>query len=56
MGAMHDRGDHSEVYLIFRAFDIRGSNIGMRVYFDPEQLRLDGELLFTGETWSVIPG
>ncbi|KAJ5189913.1 hypothetical protein N7472_008927 [Penicillium cf. griseofulvum] len=56
MGAMHARSDHSEVYLIFRAFDIRGPNIGMRVYFDPEQLRLDGELLFTGETWSVIPG
>ncbi|CAG8933967.1 unnamed protein product [Penicillium salamii] len=56
MGAMHERGDHSEVYLIFRVFDIRGPNIGMCVYFDPEQLRLDGELLFTGEAWSVIPG
>lgn len=56
MGAMHDRSDHAEVYLIFRVFDIRGPNIGMRVYLDPEQVRLDGGLLFTDETWSVIPG
>lgn len=56
MGSMHNRQDFSEVYLIFRVFDIRGPNIGMCVYFDPEQLRLDGGLVFTGETWSVVPG
>jgi hypothetical protein len=42
--------------MILRVFDIRGNNIGMSVYLDPEQLRLDGELVFTGETWSVVPG
>ncbi|KAJ5724661.1 hypothetical protein N7493_006389 [Penicillium malachiteum] len=56
MGTMHRRGGHSEVYLILRVFEIRGSSIGMRVYLDPEQLRLDGGLVFTGETWSVVPG
>jgi hypothetical protein len=56
MGTMHGRGGYSEVYLILRVFDIRGPNIGMCVYFDPEQLRLDGGLVFTGETWSVVPG
>lgn len=42
--------------MILRVFDISGNNIGMNVYFDPEEFRLDGELVFTGETWSVIPG
>ncbi|KAJ6007726.1 hypothetical protein N7540_011702 [Penicillium herquei] len=56
MGNMHRRGGHSEVYMILRVFEIRGSSIGMRVYLDPEQLRLDGALVFTGETWSVVPG
>ncbi|KAE8133581.1 hypothetical protein BDV38DRAFT_274159 [Aspergillus pseudotamarii] len=54
--AVHNRRDYSEVYMILRVFDISGNNIGMNVYFDPEQFRLDGELVFTGETWSVIPG
>ncbi|OQE11913.1 hypothetical protein PENFLA_c069G02111 [Penicillium flavigenum] len=55
MRVIHNRNDYSEVYLIFRVFDIRGDNLGMSVYFDPEQLRLDGGLLFTGETWAVVP-
>ncbi|KAF9887222.1 hypothetical protein FE257_010476 [Aspergillus nanangensis] len=56
MRAVHNRSDHSEVYMILRVFDIRGNNIGMSVYLDPEQFRLDGGLVFTGETWSVVPG
>ncbi|GFG16303.1 hypothetical protein IFM61392_09435 [Aspergillus lentulus] len=56
MQAVHNRSDHSEVYMILRVFELHGDNIGMRVYLDPEQLRLDGGLLFTGETWSVVPG
>lgn len=56
MRAVHNRSDHSEVYMILRVFDICGDNIGMSVYLDPEQLRLDGGLIFTGETWSVVPG
>lgn len=56
MRVMHNRDGYSKVYLILRVFNIRGDNLGMSVYFDPEQLRLDGELVFTGETWSVIPG
>ncbi|KAB8254531.1 hypothetical protein BDV32DRAFT_132200 [Aspergillus pseudonomiae] len=56
MRAVHNRRDYSEVYMILRVFDISGGNIGMSVYLDPEQFRLDGGLVFTGETWSVIPG
>ncbi|KAJ6063689.1 hypothetical protein N7499_012369 [Penicillium canescens] len=55
MRAVHNMSDHSEVYMILRVFDIRGDNIGMSVYLDPEQLRLDGGLVFTGETWSIVP-
>lgn len=56
MKAIHDADGHLEVYLILRVFDIRGQTPGLKVYLDPEQLRLDGGLLFTGETWSVVPG
>ncbi|KAJ5263150.1 hypothetical protein N7478_010755 [Penicillium angulare] len=56
MGNMHNSHHSSDVYLIIRVFDIRGPDIGMCVYLDPEQLRLDGGLVFTGETWSVVPG
>lgn len=42
--------------MILRVFDIRGDNIGMSVYLDPEQFRLDGGLVFSGEAWSVVPG
>lgn len=56
MGMIHNREDHSEVYLILRVFNIRRPNAGMCLYCDPERLRLDGGLVFTGETWSVVPG
>ncbi|PIG82100.1 hypothetical protein AARAC_000013 [Aspergillus arachidicola] len=56
MRAVHNRSDHSEVYMILRVFAICGDNIGMSVYLDPEKFRLDGGLVFTGETWSVVPG
>jgi hypothetical protein len=56
MKTIHNSDDFSEVYLVFRVFDICGNNLGMSVYLDPEQLRLDGGLVFTGETWSVVPG
>jgi hypothetical protein len=50
------QGVRSEVYMIMRVFDIESSRPGVSVYFDPEQMRLDGELDFTGESWSVVPG
>lgn len=56
MRVIHNRADYSEVYLIFRVFNIRDENVRMSVYLDPEQLKLDGGLVFTGETWSVVPG
>ncbi|KAJ5721350.1 uncharacterized protein N7483_009284 [Penicillium malachiteum] len=51
MGNKNRRGGWSEVYLILRVFEIRGSSIGMRVYLDPDQLRMEGGLVSTIGTW-----
>ncbi|KAH7131532.1 hypothetical protein B0J13DRAFT_529518 [Dactylonectria estremocensis] len=56
MGRIHYTEDRSEVYIIFRVFWLNSERIGLYVYFDPEQLRQDGQLVFTGQTWSVTPG
>lgn len=50
-----EEAGRGKVYMILRVFDLDGPNTGMRVYIDPEKLRRDGKLRFTGETWSVIP-
>lgn len=52
----HAADGHSEVYMILRVSDIESSRPRMAVYLDPEQLQLEGRLLFTAETWSVVPG
>lgn len=52
---MHDNENHSEIYMILRVFRVQSEMIGMSIYMDPEQLRLDGDLVFTGESWSVVP-
>jgi hypothetical protein len=55
MRDIHNAGNHSEVYVLFRVYEIDGAGIAMKVYLDPEQMRLDKALLFTEETWSVVP-
>ena len=45
-----------EIYLIIRVFNLGKDSMGLRVYFDPESLRKSGELVFTEESWSVVPG
>lgn len=56
MTETHAAVGRSEVYMILRVSDIesRGQQ-SMAVYLDPEQLRLEGRLSFTAETWSVVP-
>ncbi|KAK4235362.1 hypothetical protein C8A03DRAFT_36794 [Achaetomium macrosporum] len=57
MRAVHsDAEERSRVYMIFRVYGLESERIGMHVYLDPEYLRLDGQLVFTGEVWSVTPG
>ncbi len=56
MRRVHGAADRSEVYLVFRVFWLRSDRIGASVYMDPEQLRMDGNLVFTSQKWSVVPG
>lgn len=55
MQSVHEAEDQREVYMIFRVHNLEDENIAMRVYLDPEQLRQEDRLAFTGETWSVVP-
>ncbi|KAH9237080.1 hypothetical protein K456DRAFT_1495726 [Colletotrichum gloeosporioides 23] len=48
--------DSDTMYVIFRVYNLGQQDIGLKVYVDPETLRLAGRLKFTGETWSVVPG
>ena len=54
MRKAHGSG-RSEVYIVMRVFELESRCPQMRLYLDPEQLRLDDELEFTAETWSVVP-
>ncbi|KAF4462555.1 hypothetical protein FALBO_10629 [Fusarium albosuccineum] len=44
------------IYLIARVSNVDKPNVELKVYVDPEKLRQDGSLVFTGETWSIVPG
>ncbi|KAM0492979.1 hypothetical protein ACHAP8_009508 [Fusarium lateritium] len=44
------------IYLIARVSNVGKTNIHLDLYFYPETLRARGSLVFTPETWSVVPG
>ncbi|KAI8691937.1 hypothetical protein NCS56_00187800 [Fusarium sp. Ph1] len=44
------------IYLVARVSNVDKPNVEVKLYVDPEKLRQDGSLVFTGETWSVVPG
>lgn len=56
MKDVHGGDGRAAVYSILRVFEIESDRIGICVYLYPEQLRLDGRLASTGETWSVVLG
>jgi hypothetical protein len=56
MQSKHQSQDKSEVYMVLRVFGLNARRMGMRAYLDPEDLRRKGQLVFTGRTWSVLPG
>jgi hypothetical protein len=43
------------IYVIFRVYYLGRAGMDLKIYMDPEALRLSGELEFTAETWSVVP-
>lgn len=56
MGRVHSTEGHLEVYMIFRVFRLNSDRISLSIYLDPGQLRQDGQLMFTGQAWSVTTG
>lgn len=45
----------SEVYVIFRVYNLGQDSVGLKILLDPEDMRQRGELAFTPKTWSVVP-
>lgn len=43
------------IYVIFRVYNLGQRGMRVKVYVDPEMMRLREELLFTAEGWSVVP-
>jgi len=43
------------LYAVFRVFDVGMGYPGIRIYMDPEAMRRTASLVFTAETWSVVP-
>ncbi|KAK8133494.1 hypothetical protein PG984_005506 [Apiospora sp. TS-2023a] len=48
-------GNSSTIYVIFRVFNLGQDNMGLKIYLDPEALRVSEALKFTAESWSVVP-
>ncbi|KAK4034238.1 hypothetical protein C8A01DRAFT_18936 [Parachaetomium inaequale] len=50
----HDNDNLETVYVVFRVFNLGNDNIGLRILVDPESMRLQDQLSFTAESWSVV--
>lgn len=48
--------DQESIYVIFRVSKLRSKSIQLNIYVDPEVMRQEQELVFTTDTWSVVPG
>lgn len=44
-----------EVYIIFRVFNLDKEGIDMRLYVDPKGVEEGGEVVFTPESYPVLP-
>ncbi|PGH03863.1 hypothetical protein GX51_03851 [Blastomyces parvus] len=50
-----DREPNDEIYMIFRVYHLDKEGIGVQIYLDPESLRQAGRLIFTAESYNVLP-
>ncbi|KAK7921595.1 hypothetical protein PG985_009617 [Apiospora marii] len=48
-------GNKSTIYVIFRVYYLGQDSMGLKIYVDPEALRVSQSLKFTAESWSVTP-
>ncbi|GLA20578.1 hypothetical protein AnigIFM62618_009153 [Aspergillus niger] len=59
MQEMSNGGTQSDnmdtIYVIFRVYNLGQQGMRVKVYVDPETMRVREELLFTAEGWSVVP-
>jgi hypothetical protein len=46
----------STIYVIFRVFDLGKDTMNLRIYIDPESLRVQDRLRFSPESYNVVPG
>jgi hypothetical protein len=44
-----------EIYIIFRVYQLNKETMGVRIYIDPESLRQQGRLVFTADSYNVVP-
>lgn len=56
MQETHSGANGAKIYMVARVFNVNSNNIGIKVYVDPERLRLSGGLLFRKDKYSVVPG
>jgi hypothetical protein len=42
--------------MIARVFNVDKASIDLNLYIDPESMRQEGALVFTPESWAVVPG
>lgn len=56
--AILSEGNNSEIYVIFRVYQLDQGDQGpcLKVYVDPESLRLSRVLDFSAQTWTITPG
>jgi hypothetical protein len=45
----------AEVYIILRVFNLNKNDIDMRLYVDPAGMEERRDLIFTPESYSVVP-
>ncbi|KAK8094937.1 hypothetical protein PG997_001622 [Apiospora hydei] len=48
-------GKKDTIYAIFRVFNLGQDDMSLKIYLDPEALRIHDDLTFTTESWSVVP-
>ncbi|KAL2828008.1 hypothetical protein BDW59DRAFT_178954 [Aspergillus cavernicola] len=49
-------GGQASVYVIFRVYNLGRDSTAMKVYVNPGLMEEKGELVFTTDKWSVVPG
>ena len=45
-----------EIYIILRVYNLGREDMDVKVYVDPMAWKKNKQLVFTAETWSIVPG